>query len=122
MSGQNKEPPKYTPLPPTQQLGATPQGVGNMEELGRMESMEKGVWGAGSMGCCFVEFANDTCNEIGITSHGLNSKNGKQCEEKKSGWLRPICKLQLARKWLWNHHHLLNFLVDPQGSFKSCWT
>ena len=45
MSGQNKEPPKYTPLPPTQQLGATPQGVGNMEELGRMESMEKGVWG-----------------------------------------------------------------------------
>ena len=49
----------------------------------RMENMEKGVRKTGSMGYGSVEFANDTCNEMGITSHGLYLKNGKQCEPKK---------------------------------------
>ena len=52
--------------------------VGNMEESGKNGKHGKRSAGAVSMGCCSVEFANDTCNEMGITSHGLNLKNGQQ--------------------------------------------
>lgn len=57
--------------------------VGNMEESGKNGKHGKRSPGAGSMGYGPVEFANDTCNEMGITSHGLYLKNGKQCERKK---------------------------------------